>query len=134
MRLEETGTRLEQAVLEVPETEASGKAWEGSDSDDDDDDDEGWITPENLRQVCEEMGGVLDELPQSLPVGCITTDFAMQVQYIIIHTPSRRIIHCFLCFVERHSSDGPKLDLSRRKDDKTDEDLCKEVQRLLQVR
>ena len=43
------------------------------------DDNEGWITPENFQQVCEEMGGVMEELPQSLAVGCITTDFAMQV-------------------------------------------------------
>ena len=42
------------------------------------DDDEGWITPENLRKACEEMGGVLDVEAQSLPVGCITTDYAMQ--------------------------------------------------------
>ena len=42
-------------------------------------DEDGWITPDNLQQVCEEMGGVLDEIPESLSVGCITTDFAMQV-------------------------------------------------------
>ena len=48
---------------------------------DEDEDNEGWITPENLQQVCEEMGGVLDEVPQSLAVGCITTDFAMQAIY-----------------------------------------------------
>ena len=46
---------------------------------DEDDDSEGWITPENFQQACEEMGGVLDDLPQCLTVGCITTDFAMQV-------------------------------------------------------
>ena len=44
-----------------------------------DSDNEGWITPGNLRRVCEEMGGVMEELSQSLAVGCVTTDFAMQV-------------------------------------------------------
>lgn len=44
-----------------------------------DSDDEGWITPENFQQACEYMGGVQEEIPQSLAVGCITTDFAMQV-------------------------------------------------------
>lgn len=47
-----------------------------------DSDDEGWITPENFQQACETMGGVLEEVPQSLAVGCITTDFAMQVDTI----------------------------------------------------
>lgn len=52
---------------------------DGEEDDNVNSDDEGWITPENLQQVCEEMGGVLEELTQSLAVGCITTDFAMQV-------------------------------------------------------
>ena len=53
---------------------------EQEDGKEDDDDDEGWITPENLQQVCEEMGSVLDDVPQLLSVGCITTDFAMQAR------------------------------------------------------
>ena len=54
-------------------------ALDDDEEEEEDDDDEGWITPENFQQVCEEMGGVMEELPQSLAVGCITTDFAMQV-------------------------------------------------------
>ena len=50
-----------------------------NEEEEEEEDDEGWITPENFQQVCEEMGGVTEELPQSLAVGCITTDFAMQV-------------------------------------------------------
>ena len=55
----------------------------GGDSDDheEDDDDEGWINPENLEQACVEMGGVLEEEARAVAVGCVTTDFAMQVQY-----------------------------------------------------
>lgn len=51
--------------------------WEGDN--DTDDDDSGWITPENFRQACEEMGGVLEEKAAGIAVGCTTTDFAMQV-------------------------------------------------------
>lgn len=46
----------------------------------DSDDDEGWITPENFHEVCTEMGGALEEQPMGIAVGCITTDFAMQVR------------------------------------------------------
>lgn len=45
-----------------------------------DSDDEGWITPENFQEVCREMGGALEEQPEGVAVGCITTDFAMQVR------------------------------------------------------
>ena len=45
----------------------------------DSDGEEGWITPENFQEVCVEMGGVLEEQPTGVAVGCITTDFAMQV-------------------------------------------------------
>lgn len=46
----------------------------------DSEDDEGWITPENFHEVCVEMGGALEEQPMGIAVGCITTDFAMQVR------------------------------------------------------
>lgn len=45
----------------------------------DSDDEDGWITPDNLTQACEEMGGVLEEAAKGLAVACVTTDFAMQV-------------------------------------------------------
>ncbi len=44
------------------------------------DDEEGWITPENFQQACEAMGGALEVEPQGVVVGCVTTDFAMQVR------------------------------------------------------
>ena len=54
---------------------------ESSDSDDDDDDDgeDGWINPENFNEACVEMGGALQEPAVGVAVGCVTTDFAMQV-------------------------------------------------------
>ena len=50
----------------------------------DNSDNEGWINPDNFQQLCEEMGGVLEEPLNSLPVGCITLDFAMQVHYMLV--------------------------------------------------
>lgn len=56
---------------------------EESDSDDDeeeedDDDDDGWITPSNIKSMKEKMGGE-DMQKADVQVGCLTTDFAMQV-------------------------------------------------------
>ena len=45
----------------------------------DSDEEEGWITPDNLMQACENMGGVHEEVAKGLAVACVTTDFAMQV-------------------------------------------------------
>ena len=67
--------------------EQSGDGEEEVDEDSDDDE-EGWITPENFQQVCEEMGGALEVEPKGIAVGCITTDFAMQVRmmdYFLLH-------------------------------------------------
>ena len=51
-----------------------------SDNDDDDDDDDGWITPDNIKHIKSQMGKeTLDEVPANVTVGCLTTDFAMQV-------------------------------------------------------
>ena len=54
----------------------------------DDSDSEGWINPDNFQQVCEEMGGVSEEPLTSLPVGCITSDFAMQVYCMLVQCVS----------------------------------------------
>ena len=54
----------------------------GNDPDDDEneDDDDGWITPDNISRVKDEMRkGTLDAVPANVTVGCLTTDFAMQV-------------------------------------------------------
>lgn len=54
----------------------------GNDPDDDEneDDDDGWITPDNISHVKDEMRkGTLDAVPANVTVGCLTTDFAMQV-------------------------------------------------------
>ncbi len=51
------------------------------------DDEEGWINPDNFKEACAEMGGAVEEEPVGVAVGCMTTDFAMQVLcvYMIQH-------------------------------------------------
>jgi RNA-binding protein NOB1 len=51
------------------------------DDDDDSDDDDGWITPENIKQVKADYGMAETQCkPTDIAVGCLTTDFAMQVR------------------------------------------------------
>lgn len=45
--------------------------------DEDSDDDEGWITPSNIKQIQRDFEQCT--VPQDVRVGCVTTDFAMQV-------------------------------------------------------
>lgn len=48
--------------------------------DDDSDDNDGWITPGNISQVKAEFGICeTQSKPTNITVGCLTTDFAMQV-------------------------------------------------------
>ena len=55
-----------------------------NDDDDDDDDDDGWITPDNIHQVKSQMGKrTIDAVAANVTVGCLTTDFAMQVVLIV---------------------------------------------------
>ena len=58
-----------------------GKDTDGMDeSSEEEEEEEGWITPDNLQRVCEQMGGLLEEEPKGIAVGCLTSDFAMQVR------------------------------------------------------
>lgn len=50
---------------------------EGEQEEEDEDDGGGWITPSNIRQVKMESGHWT--APADVKVGCLTTDFAMQV-------------------------------------------------------
>ena len=50
------------------------------DAGDVDDDDGGWITPANIKKVQAQFGEMhITPTPANVPVGCLTTDFAMQV-------------------------------------------------------
>jgi len=60
------------------ETDSEDGEDEDDEEEDDDDDDDGWITPSNIKAVKEKMGGETME-KAVVQVGCLTTDFAMQV-------------------------------------------------------
>lgn len=47
------------------------------------DDDEGWITPSNIVEVKRSMGVETALETDVVPVGCLTTDFAMQVRQFV---------------------------------------------------
>lgn len=49
---------------------------EWSEEDDEDDDDEGWITPDNIKRIKQNLPG--EKEVTNVAVGCMTTDFAMQ--------------------------------------------------------
>lgn len=72
--LAEPGGELSEEE-EMEEDEEEGG--EEGDEEDDDDDGGGWITPSNLKQVQLESGDWT--APADVKVGCLTTDFAMQV-------------------------------------------------------
>lgn len=52
-----------------------GKA---EDEEDEEYDGGGWITPSNIKQIQMDAGEW--RLPENVTVGCVTTDFAMQVR------------------------------------------------------
>lgn len=59
--------------------EGSEEEGGGGDDEDDDDDGGGWITPSNIKQV--KLDGQNGKPAADVKVGCVTTDFAMQVQF-----------------------------------------------------
>lgn len=85
----------------------------GNDPDDDEneDDDDGWITPNNISCVKDEMRkGTLDAVPANVTVGCLTTDFAMQnvliqmgfhvisLDGMLIREARSYVLKCHACF------------------------------------
>lgn len=51
-----------------------------SESESDEEDEEGWITPSNVDEMNQMMTGVTGgDVTATCQVGCLTTDFAMQV-------------------------------------------------------
>lgn len=82
-----------------------------NDDDDEDEDDDGWITPDNISRVKDEMGkGALDAVPANVTVGCLTTDFAMQnvliqmgfhvisLDGLLIREARSYVLKCHACF------------------------------------
>ena len=52
---------------------------QGDVEEEDNDDDDDWITPDNLHRAREQMGGATTVSAKGVAVGCLTTDFSMQV-------------------------------------------------------
>lgn len=82
--IEDIALSVQLLAIPSPETKDPLCCNEGQDrgdrvANDGDSDDEGWITPENIRQVCEQMGGAKEVDSDGIAVGCMTTDYAMQV-------------------------------------------------------
>ena len=75
-------------AIDAP-VETSGQEAETAENINDDDDDEGWITPSNVARKkkahqARMLGAAAPkdgEEPKTLPVACMTTDFAMQVRF-----------------------------------------------------
>ncbi len=68
-------------IVEEQNEDGNEQGSEGEEEEEEEgEEEEGWITPENFQEVCEAMGGVLEVEPQEIAVGCVTTDFAMQVR------------------------------------------------------
>ena len=54
---------------------------------DEEDDDDDWITPDNLHRAREQMGGATTVPAKGVAVGCLTTDFSMQVYGLPVCLP-----------------------------------------------
>ncbi|CAH2323987.1 RNA-binding NOB1 [Pelobates cultripes] len=78
------------------------------DEEEDEEEAEGWITPNNIKQIQQDMG--VREAPLNVVVGCLTTDFAMQnvliqmglhvlsVDGMLIRQTRNYILRCHGCF------------------------------------
>ena len=60
------------------------------------DDDDDWITPDNLHKAREQMGGATTASAKSVTVGCLTTDFSIQVHDITVHNSYHELKGLFL--------------------------------------
>lgn len=70
----------------------SENEYESAESEEEEDDSD-WITPENVKQVKQQMDfGTTED--KEVSVACITTDFAMQVNRpVVLPTPLMCIVH-----------------------------------------
>ncbi|XP_030831106.1 RNA-binding protein NOB1 [Strongylocentrotus purpuratus] len=87
---------------------------EEEEEDDDEEDNIGWITPQNISQVREQMAGSGETNLEGIKVGCMTTDFAMQnvliqlgipvisVNGMLIKHAKSFVLRCHDCFKVTH--------------------------------
>ena len=76
-----TNDSLEREIEGEGEREEinEGEEQEEKGEEEEDDDDDSWITPDNYQSVCDSIGGMMEESIDEISVGCMTTDYAMQV-------------------------------------------------------
>ena len=85
------GDILPAGSLQESESEDYDDSDDDDSDDDDSDDDDGWITPSNICSVKQSMGEYESGgEAEMVEVGCLTTDFAMQVSH-----ESRILLHFF---------------------------------------
>ncbi|XP_059160729.1 RNA-binding protein NOB1-like [Physella acuta] len=101
------------------ETYRENKEEDQEEESEEDDDDEGWITPANIVEVKRSMGVETALETDVVPVGCLTTDFAMQnvliqmglnvlsVDGMLITRAKSYVLRCFGCM--RITKDTSKL-------------------------
>lgn len=71
---------MSDTTVELGQSEEEDKENQPEDEGDEEDDGGGWITPSNIGQV--KMDSADWTAPADVKVGCLTTDFAMQVRRI----------------------------------------------------
>lgn len=68
---------LDTSLQSGDQSDSEDKENEPDDDEDEEDDGGGWITPSNIKQL--KMDSADWTAPADVIVGCLTTDFAMQV-------------------------------------------------------
>lgn len=71
-----------EKVQSVHLTSASTDNEDDAGEKEDEDDGGGWITPSNIKQIQMDAGEW--RLSENVTVGCVTTDFAMQVRKVYV--------------------------------------------------
>lgn len=77
---------MQDVTEKVPSVDLTSAKTENEDDADDEEEEEddggGWITPSNIKQIQMDAGEW--RLSENVTVGCVTTDFAMQVRKVYI--------------------------------------------------
>ena len=75
-----TNDSLEREIEGEGGREREGQEEKGEEEEEEEEgDDDSWITPDNYQSVCDSIGGMMEESIDEISVGCMTTDYAMQV-------------------------------------------------------
>lgn len=81
----ENGVSPSESRLDAARQTEEPEDQSDEEEEEDDDDGGGWITPSNIKQV--KMESADWTAPADVIVGCLTTDFAMQVTNLSVMSP-----------------------------------------------